>query len=85
MKKFFVFMLLAGFINAQSLDNLEKKFEQLNNQYDKESFIVDSLNSVFSKKAEQIDSEKKKNNPDKTLITDLMASSVIISNSLEEL
>ena len=84
MKKFFVLMLFVGFGNAQSLDNLEKKFEQLNNQYDKESFIVDSLNSVFSKKAEQIDSEKKKSNPDKTLITDLMASSVIISNSLED-
>ncbi len=84
MKKFFVFMLFVGFVNAQSLDKLEKKFEQLNNQYDKESAIVDSLNSVFSKKAEQIDSEKKKGNPDKTLVTDLMASSVTVSNKLEE-
>ena len=84
MKKFFVFMLFVGFVNAQSSDKLEKKFDQLNNQYDKESLIVDSLKSVFSKKAEQIDSEKKKNNPDKTLITDLMASSITVSNDLEE-
>ncbi len=83
MKKFFVFILFAGLINAQSLDKLERKFEQLNNQYDKESLIVDSLNSVFSKRAEQIDSEKKKNNPDKAFITELMASSVTISNNLE--
>jgi len=84
MKKFFLFMLFAGFINSQSLDKPEKKFEQLNNQYDKESLIVDSLNSAFTKKAEQIDSEKKKNNPDKAFITELMASSVTISNNLEE-
>jgi len=85
MKKFFVLMLLAAeFINAQSLDSLEKKFELLNDRFDKESLIVDSLNSVFSKQAEQIDSEKKKNNPDKTLITDLMAASVTVSNKLAE-
>jgi hypothetical protein len=84
MKKFLVFILFAGFVYAQSLEKLEKRFDQLNNQYDKESLTVDSLKSVFSKKAEQIDFEKKKNNPDKTLITDLMASSIIVSNDLEE-
>jgi hypothetical protein len=84
MKKFFVFMLLVGFINAQSLDKLEKKFEQLNNQYNIENAIVDSLDSVFSKKAEQIDSEKKKSDPEKALITSLMASSVTVSNKLRE-
>ena len=84
MKKFFVFLFFIGFINAQSMDKLEKKFEQLNNQYNNESLVVDSLNSVFSKKAAEIDSEKKKSNPDKTLITGLMASSVIISNDIEE-
>ena len=83
MKKFLVFILFVEFVNAQSLNNLEKKFDQFNNQYDRESLIVDSLKSVFTKKAEQIDSEKKKNNPDKTLITDLMASSITISNDLE--
>ena len=57
MKKFFVFMLFVGFVNAQSSDKLEKKFDQLNNQYDKESLtkqkILDILKDRFDVEIEE--------------------------------
>ncbi len=71
-------------LNAQSLIDLEKRYEQLSNQSEKESNIRDSLKNIFSTKIEQIDAEKNKKNPDNDKIVDLMAGSVSVSNKIEE-
>ncbi|HSP88527.1 MAG TPA: hypothetical protein VLN45_10370 [Ignavibacteriaceae bacterium] len=87
MKIFFAlvfFFFLNNSIFGQSLNELEKKFERLNTQLIKENKTLDSLKIIHSKKAEQIDSEKKKKNPDKENITTLMAGTVFISNKIEE-
>jgi hypothetical protein len=81
---FFTLMFIfTGFISAQSIVELEKKYEQLSFQYEIENSIVDSLKNLFSKKADQIDREKKKDNPDQEIIVDLMAGSTTISAQLE--
>ena len=87
MKIFFAlvfFFFLNNSIFGQSLNELEKKFERLNTQLIKENKTLDSLKIIYTKKAEQIDSEKKKKNPDKENITTLMAGTVFISNKIEE-
>ena len=71
-------------VDAQSLIQLEKKYEQLSNQYIKEKVIYDSLRNVFSSRTNEIDAEKKKANPDKDKIVDLMAGSITLSNRIEE-
>jgi len=88
MKKELFIVLILYFIgmislNAQSRDELEKKYEQLSNQYEKERNTRDSLKNIFSVKTEQIDSEKKKKNPDNDKIVDLMAGSVSVSNKID--
>jgi hypothetical protein len=86
LKIFFILLYFSAIdsINAQSLTVLEKKYDQLRNQYDKENKILDSLKNIFSIKAEQIDSEKKKKNPDNDKIVDLMAGTVAVLNKIEE-
>jgi len=83
-----ILFLLVGLniipVNAQSLIQLEKKYEQLSNQYIKEKVIYDSLRNVFSSRTNEIDAEKKKANPDKDKIVDLMAGSITLSNRIEE-
>jgi len=83
-----IFFLLVGLniipVDAQSLIQLEKKYEQLSNQYIKEKVIYDSLRNVFSSRTNEIDAEKKKANPDKDKIVDLMAGSITLSNRIEE-
>ena len=71
-------------VDAQSLIQLEKKYEQLSNQYIKEKVIYDSLKNIFSLRTNEIDAEKKKANPDKDKIVDLMAGSITLSNRIEE-
>jgi len=83
-----ILFLLVGLniipVNAQSLIQLEKKYEQLSNQYIKEKVIYDSLKNIFSLRTNEIDAEKKKANPDKDKIVDLMAGSITLSNRIEE-
>jgi len=83
-----ILFLLVGLniipVDAQSLIQLEKKYEQLSNQYIKEKVIYDSLRNVFSSRTNEIDAEKKKANPDKDKIVDLMAGSITLSNRIEE-
>ena len=83
----FIF-LLTGLnvisINAQSVGELEKKYERLNNQYLKENTILDSLKNIFLARTNEIDSEKKKANPDKDKIVDLMSGSITLSNNIDE-
>ena len=83
-----ILFLLVGLniipVDAQSLIQLEKKYEQLSNQYIKEKVVYDSLRNVFSSRTNEIDAEKKKANPDKDKIVDLMAGSITLSNRIEE-
>ena len=83
-----ILFLLVGLniipVDAQSLIQLEKKYEQLSNQYIKEKVIYDSLKNIFSLRTNEIDAEKKKANPDKDKIVDLMAGSITLSNRIEE-
>ncbi|RPI72518.1 MAG: hypothetical protein EHM47_08135 [Ignavibacteriales bacterium] len=84
-KLFFAFILITGMIsvNGQSLSNLENRYRQLNNQYDKEIKILDSLRSIYTYRTSQIDAEKKKKNPDNERVIELMSGSVSISNKIE--
>jgi|GEM_PF-2257904 len=84
-KTVFIFFLVieASILNAQSLTAVEKKYEQLKIQFERENRILDSLQSIYSFKTAQIDLEKKKKNSDNEKIIDLMAGSVAISNKIE--
>jgi hypothetical protein len=73
-----------GLTRAQSLTHLEKRYEQLNIQYEKENRILDSLKNIFSFKTSLIDIEKEKKNPDNDKVIELMAGSVSTSNKIEE-
>jgi hypothetical protein len=81
---FLLISLIVTSINAQSLDELEKQYERLNNQYLKENVVLDSLKNIFSLRTNVIDNEKKKANPDKNKIVDLMAGSITLSNMIDE-
>jgi hypothetical protein len=83
----FLFLLISLIITpviGQSLGELEKKYERLNNQYLRENGVLDSLKNIFSLRTNVIDDEKKKANPDKDKIVDLMAGSITLSNRIEE-
>lgn len=84
-KLIFIFFLMieAELLNAQSLTAVEKRYEQLNIQFEKENKILDSLQSIYSYKTAQIDVEKKKKNSDNEKIIELMSGSVAISNKIE--
>src|SRR3990172_11567413 len=83
-----ILFLLVGLniipVDAQYLIQLEKKYEQLSNQYIKEKVIYDSLKNIFSLRTNEIDAEKKKANKEKDKIVDLMAGSITLSNRIEE-
>lgn len=81
---FFLINFIVIPINAQSLTELEKKYEQLNSHLVKENRILDSLKNIFLYKTDEIDSEKKKSDPDKDKIVDLMAGSITLSNRIDE-
>lgn len=81
---FLLIILVVTPVCAQSLGGLEKKYDRLNNQYLRENKILDSLKNSFSSRTDEIDTEKKKSEPDKDKIVDLMAGSITLSNRIEE-
>ncbi len=86
-------ILFAGFIilffiakaNAQSLTELENKFEHLTNVINENKNSLDSLKKIIDERGKKIDVEKSKSNPDKDKIVDLMASTITISNKIDQL
>ena len=78
----FLFLLLD--INAQSIESLETKLLQLQNNYKAQTASLDSLKNILNKSAKQIDSEKRKTNVDENKIKSLMAASVTISNQIDK-
>ena len=86
-------ILLAGFtilffvaeLNAQSLTELENKFEHLTNVINENKTSLDSLKKVIDERGKRIDEEKSKSNPDKDEIVKLMANTITISNKIDQL
>lgn len=77
--------ILCSFENAsaQNLVELERKYISLVQNYQIEKSALDSLSKIMNERAEQIDAEKRKPNPDQIKILKLMAGSVNITGALE--
>ena len=78
-------ILLTTFnpIQAQKLKELESQYRILQDSLNFEKLVFDSLQNILNKRAEEIDSEKKKAKPDDKNIVNLMAQSASLSNQLE--
>ncbi len=81
----FICLLVTIRANAQSLGELESRFEHLTNVVNENNNSLDSLKNVIDERGKRIDEEKNKNNPDKDKIVQLMASSITISNKYDQL
>lgn len=69
---------------AQSLDELEKRYENLRSIVEKDNLILDSLKNILENRAKQIENEKQKQNPDNDKIVKLMSGSVSLSNLIDD-
>ena len=81
------FVCLISFsFNAspQSLDALEKRYDNLRSVVKKDNMILDSLKNILENRAKQIENEKQKLNPDNDKIVKLMAGSVSLSNLIDD-
>ena len=81
------FVCLISFsFNAspQSLDALEKRYDNLRSVVKKDNMILDSLKNILENRAKQIENEKQKLNPDNDKIIKLMAGSVSLSNLIDD-
>ncbi len=78
-----IFIIVRQHINAQTLNDVEKRYETLKSNFVKEKLILDSLNQSLEERAELINEEKGKSKPDQDKIYKLMAGSVTISKSVE--
>ena len=81
------FVCLISFsFNAspQSLDALEKRYDNLRSVVKKDNMILDSLKNILETRAKQIENEKQKLNPDNDKIVKLMAGSVSLSNLIDD-
>jgi len=67
----------------QSLPDLEKNYYSLEKNLEKGKAVLDSLTIKLNEKANQIDYEKSKNDPDKDKIVKLMSASITISNKYD--
>ncbi|MGE5805724.1 MAG: hypothetical protein ACM34O_05195 [Ignavibacteria bacterium] len=83
-KTLILFFLSFVCINSQTLIELEKKYEQLGEEYIKENSAVDSLETLVLKRAALIDNEKKKDKPDEDKLVEIMSGSATLSNNLEK-
>ncbi|MFO7445307.1 MAG: hypothetical protein R6W90_03030 [Ignavibacteriaceae bacterium] len=81
---FILFIMMYPSVFAQSTDELEKRFENIQLQITKEQHLTDSLNILLTQKVKQIDSEKNKKKPDNEIVVQLMSSSASISNSIDK-
>ncbi|MGE5350762.1 MAG: hypothetical protein ACM3P0_01680 [Acidobacteriota bacterium] len=90
MKNFIIFVCLSallftfGNLEAQDLQSLEKKYNQLAEKFQQEDSLLTMLKNTLSDRAKQIDYEKKKSNPDRNKITNLMSNSINLSSQVEQ-
>lgn len=81
------FVCLIGFsfnASAQSLDELEKRYDNLRSVVEKDNLILDSLKNILETRAKQIENEKQKQNPENDKIVKLMSGSVSLSNMIDD-
>jgi len=83
LKYFVLFSLVIGNAFPQSLPDLEKNYYSLEKNLEKEKAVLDSLKVKLNEKANQIDYEKSKKDPDKDKIVELMSASITISNKYD--
>lgn len=79
----FIFINALQSINAQTLNDVEKRYEALKGNLVNEKHALDSLNQSLEERAELINEEKSKSKPDQDKIYKLMAGSVTVSKSVE--
>ena len=79
----FSFLFISKPGNAQSLSVIEKNYAVSKKNLDNANHVLDSLKTVLNKKADEIEIEKSKTNPDEDKIVELMSSFVVISNNYE--
>lgn len=88
MKIYFLITLIVGLLNinllAQALRTLETQHNRLNNVKVRETASLDSLQNIFNLRIMEIDEKKKSANNDADEIKKLMASSVVVSNKIEQ-
>lgn len=71
-------------VDAQSLSALEKNYTESKKNLDNANHVLDSLKAVLNKKADALEIEKSKTNPDGDTIVDMMSAFVVISNNYED-
>jgi hypothetical protein len=84
---FLVVVLICLFsvsLYGQSLSQIELNYQNLTQEIQMEQTQLDSLNTVYNNMVLVIDKEKQRGKPDKTKITNLLASTVVISNKVKE-
>ena len=81
---FILFCCLTITLNGQSLAQLELKFLNINQLLNTELAKYDSLNSLHNNMISVIDKEKQKDEADNEKITNMLASTVVISNQVKE-
>lgn len=88
MMKRFILLLIFGVITAyvevlpQNLEVLENRYNYLRVNYEKDIQVLDSLKSILEKRAQQIEVEKQKQNPDANKINAFRSGSVTLSTSI---
>jgi hypothetical protein len=88
MMKRFILVLIFGIIAAyvevlpQNLEVLENRYNDLRFNHEKDISVLDSLKGILEKRAQQIEAEKQKQNPDANKINALRAGSVTLSNTI---
>lgn len=70
--------------SAQSLDELEYRYDNLRSVVEKDNLILDSLKNILENRAKLIENEKQKQNPDNDKIIKLMSGSVSLSNTIDD-
>ncbi len=78
---------LIGFsLNAlpQNIDELEKRYDNLKSIVEKDNLVLDSLKDILENRAQLIENEKQKQNPDKDKIIKLMSGSVSLSKAIDQ-
>lgn len=79
------FLLPVVKMQGQPIAGLEKKYASVSSSLDNEQRKLDSLTLQLNDRAESISREKQKASPDREKITRLMANSVLLTNTINDL
>lgn len=80
---FFGISIFNFVASPQSIDLLEKQYDEIKSAVEIETASLDSLKKILENRAKQIESEKQKQNPDNDKIVKLMAGSVTLFNTID--